>query len=90
MRFYFDSAQGAAAAGAEKAALAKAEAPKPVENGKVKQGEAKGEPPCILVGKPVNPSNGSKVLLGELDLDFALPAPLPIVWQRRPAHGVSI
>ncbi|WUR11025.1 DUF6531 domain-containing protein [[Empedobacter] haloabium] len=30
----------------------------------------------------VNPSDGSKVLLGELDLDFTLPAPLPIVWQR--------
>ncbi|AVR97446.1 DUF6861 domain-containing protein [Pseudoduganella armeniaca] len=76
------SAQGAAEAGAEKAALAKAEAPKPVEQGTVKQGEAKRQYPCVRVGMPVNPSNGSKVLLGELDLDFALPAPLPIVWQR--------
>jgi RHS repeat-associated protein len=78
------SAQGQAEAGAGKgAAKAAAEAPKPAEKpSAIKRGEAKSEPPCTLVGQPVNPITGSKILLGELDLDFALPAPLPLVWQR--------
>ena len=78
------SVQGQAEAGAGKgAAKAAAEAPKPAEQpSATKRGEAKSEPPCTLVGQPVNPVTGSKILLGELDLDFALPAPLPLVWQR--------
>ncbi|AXA90567.1 DUF6861 domain-containing protein [Massilia sp. YMA4] len=76
------SAQGAAEGGAPKTVAAKPEAPKPAETAPVKRGEAKREPPCLLVGQPVNPNTGSKVLLGELELDFTLPAPLPIGWQR--------
>ncbi|MFC4159048.1 RHS repeat-associated core domain-containing protein [Chitinimonas lacunae] len=34
------------------------------------------------VGKPVNPLLGSKVREEEEELDFALPAPLPLTWQR--------
>ena len=79
------SAQGQAEAGAGKGAAAKSapEGPKPTEKpAAVKRGEAEHQPPCTLVGQPVDPIRGSKVLLGELDLDFALPAPLPLVWQR--------
>ncbi|MDQ1833109.1 DUF6861 domain-containing protein [Massilia scottii] len=39
-------------------------------------------PACLLVANPVNPLSGSKILAGELDLDFALPAALALVWQR--------
>ncbi|WP_167241571.1 DUF6531 domain-containing protein, partial [Massilia genomosp. 1] len=39
-------------------------------------------PACLLVAQPVNPLSGSKILAGELDLDFALPAALGLVWQR--------
>ncbi len=78
------SAQGQAEAGAGKGAAAKAEeASKPAgKPSAVKRGEAEHQPPCRLVGQPVDPIRGSKILLGELDLDFALPAPLPLVWQR--------
>ena len=34
------------------------------------------------VGSPVNPVLGAKVLAGDEDLDFTLPGPLPLVWQR--------
>ena len=34
------------------------------------------------IGKPVNPTLGAKVLLGPEDMDFALPGPMPLVWQR--------
>jgi RHS repeat-associated protein len=48
---------------------------------------AGGEPdePCPLAaaeGSPVNPVLGVKVLSGEEDLDFMLPGPLPLEWQR--------
>jgi RHS repeat-associated protein len=82
------AAQGKAEAGAGKGAATKAAeageaAPKPAGKPEdVKRGEAEHQPPCRLVGQPVDPIRGSKILLGELDLDFALPAPLPIVWQR--------
>ncbi|PQO94007.1 type IV secretion protein Rhs [Massilia phosphatilytica] len=77
------SAQGQAEAGRGAAAKAAAETPKPAEKPSViKRGEAEHQPPCKVVGQPVDPIRGSKVLLGELDLDFALPAPLPLVWQR--------
>lgn len=52
-------------------------------------------PGGITVSSPVNPQIGAKVLLGEEDLDFALPAALPVVWQRRyssyvnPLHGAA-
>lgn len=35
------------------------------------------------IGSPVNPTLGAKVLLGSEDLDFALPGPMPLVWQRQ-------
>lgn len=35
------------------------------------------------IGKPVNPTLGAKVLLGPEDMDFALPGPMPLVWQRQ-------
>ena len=34
------------------------------------------------VGSPVNPVLGVKVLAGTEDLDFTVPGPLPLVWQR--------
>ncbi|MCS4294221.1 RHS repeat-associated protein [Comamonas sp. BIGb0152] len=52
-------------------------------------------PGGITVSSPVNPQIGAKVLLGEEDLDFALPGALPLVWQRRyssyvnPSHGAA-
>ena len=77
------SAQGQAEAGKGAATKAAAEAPKPAEKpSAVNRGEAEHQPPCTLVGQPVDPIRGSKILLGDLDLDFALPAPLPLVWQR--------
>ncbi|SDD08472.1 RHS repeat-associated core domain-containing protein [Massilia sp. PDC64] len=77
------SAQGQAEAGKGGAAKAAAETPKPAgKPSAVKRGEAEHQPPCTLVGQPVDPIRGSKILLGDLDLDFALPAPLPLVWQR--------
>ena len=45
------------------------------------------------IGSPVNPTLGAKVLLGPEDLDFALPGPMSLVWQRQyssyvnPEHG---
>ena len=78
------SAQGQAEAGAGKGvAREPVEARKPGEKpSEVKRGVATSKPPCNLVGQPVNPITGDKILLGDLDLDFALPAPLPLVWQR--------
>ncbi|MCS0614691.1 RHS domain-containing protein [Massilia kyonggiensis] len=82
------SAQGQAEAGAGKAvARESVEAQKPPaksdeQPSKLKRGVAERQAPCYLVGQPVNPITGGKILLGELDLDFALPAPLPLVWQR--------
>ena len=35
-----------------------------------------------MVGHPVNPISGAKILAGESELDFAFPAVLPVVWQR--------
>ena len=76
------SAQGAVEGAATKPA-AKAVPEKPAEPaGPVKEGEAQRPKPCDLVAHPVNPNTGSKILMGELDLDFTLPAPLHLVWQR--------
>jgi RHS repeat-associated protein len=38
---------------------------------------------------PVNPQLGAKVLLGEEDLDFALPGPMPVIWQRQYSSYVN-
>src|SRR5688500_16039680 len=39
-------------------------------------------PSAVAVGNPVNPLLGAKVQSGPEDIDFALPGPLPLVWQR--------
>ncbi|AVS66238.1 sugar-binding protein [Paracidovorax avenae] len=39
-------------------------------------------PGGMAVGNPVNPALGAKVLTGADELDFALPGPLPLAWQR--------
>nr|WP_050858882.1 DUF6531 domain-containing protein [Paracidovorax oryzae] len=39
-------------------------------------------PGGMAVGNPVNPSLGAKVLTGADELDFALPGPMPLAWQR--------
>ncbi|RSZ60720.1 RHS repeat protein [Massilia atriviolacea] len=44
-----------------------------------------GTAPCplrLLRANPVNPISGSKILAGVSELDFALPAALPLAWQR--------
>ena len=41
-----------------------------------------GCPNTGTVGNPVNPLLGAKVLGGPTELDFALPGPLAVVWQR--------
>jgi len=41
------------------------------------------------IGSPVNPTLGAKVLLGPEDLDFALPGPMPLVWQRQYSSYVN-
>ncbi|RSZ56968.1 RHS repeat protein [Massilia atriviolacea] len=82
-------AASAAKAGADKA-RAGAEAVKPAEAAKPPQNPAaavEGKarrpcPACLLVAHPVNPLSGSKILAGELDLDFFLPAALGLAWQR--------
>ncbi|MEN9864863.1 MAG: hypothetical protein RL748_453 [Pseudomonadota bacterium] len=38
--------------------------------------------PCPLKGRPVDAINGCKVLFDALELDFDLPAPLALPWQR--------
>ncbi|WP_151639438.1 DUF6861 domain-containing protein, partial [Noviherbaspirillum aerium] len=48
----------------------------------VKQGEGLACKSCVEVGKPVNPLFGCKLLEGDTELDFDLPAPLPLPWQR--------
>ena len=40
-------------------------------------------PSSNTVGSPVNPALGAKVLFGQAELDFALPGPLPVAWQRQ-------
>ncbi|WCM93954.1 DUF6531 domain-containing protein [Acidovorax sp. NCPPB 2350] len=45
-------------------------------------GEALGRGFRSLIGYPVHPATGGKVLDGGLDTDFVLPGPLPIEWRR--------
>lgn len=87
-----EAAEKAAKEAAEKAAKEGAEAAgkKTAKNagsdagGGVK-GKGKKKEPCknkTCVGAPVNPVLGIKFLIGEEELDFELPAPLPLAWQR--------
>ncbi|MCG8428159.1 MAG: DUF6531 domain-containing protein, partial [Chromatiales bacterium] len=46
-------------------------------------------PGGMAVGSPVNPALGAKVLVGESELDFALPGALPLIWQRRYSSYVN-
>ncbi|MDM5181981.1 RHS domain-containing protein [Massilia sp. DJPM01] len=81
-------AASAAKAGAGKAKppaepVKPAEPAKPANEAPNAEGKARRPcPACLLVAQPVNPLSGSKILAGELDLDFALPAALGLVWQR--------
>ncbi|MDA8455335.1 DUF6531 domain-containing protein [Acidovorax sp. GBBC 3334] len=45
-------------------------------------GDALGRGFRALIGYPVHPATGGKVLDGGLDTDFVLPGPLPIEWRR--------
>ncbi|MCY0914487.1 DUF6531 domain-containing protein [Massilia antarctica] len=48
----------------------------------------KGSCPLDLArGNPVNPISGCKILAGDSELDFALPAALPLAWQRIYSSG---
>ncbi|NHZ44526.1 RHS repeat protein [Massilia sp. CCM 8693] len=77
-------AEGAGKAPAvEKPAPAKPEAGKPKQNEAPNEGQAKIDcPTCLLRANPVNPISGSKIFAGAIDMDFALPAALPLIWQR--------
>ena len=46
-------------------------------------------PGGMAVGSPVNPALGAKVLGGGADLDFALPGPLAVIWQRQYSSYVN-
>ncbi|WP_147376736.1 DUF6861 domain-containing protein [Noviherbaspirillum saxi] len=54
----------------------------PAPAGQTSEGRGKSCKQCVTVGHPVNPIFGNKLLTGELERDFALPAPLPLLWQR--------
>ncbi len=45
-------------------------------------GDALGRGFRALIGYPVHPATGGKVLDGSEDTDFVLPGPLPIAWRR--------
>ncbi|MGJ3700011.1 RHS repeat-associated core domain-containing protein [Variovorax sp. AFSI2.2] len=47
-------------------------------------------PGGVTVGNPVSPSQGAKVLMGEPELDFALPGAMPLVWQRQYSSYVNL
>ncbi|WP_167223753.1 DUF6861 domain-containing protein [Massilia rubra] len=82
-----DQAGAKAGAGVKPGAAPEPVAAKPAKPAEAPPKNGKGEKVCpvcpnILVGPPVHPIFGSKILLGESDLDFSLPAPLPLPWQR--------
>ncbi len=81
------TAEAEAKAAAEKAARAKSwpkepARAKPDEAPKNGRGKACANCPGLMVGHPVNPISGAKILAAEGERDFALPAMLPVVWQR--------
>jgi RHS repeat-associated protein len=43
-----------------------------------------------LKGKPVNPMQGCKILMGDMDTDFSLNSAFPLVWQRSYASNSEI
>jgi RHS repeat-associated protein len=57
---------------------------KPVEQPRVKKGESQASrnSPELLAAEQVNAVFGSLLLAGEAELDFTLPAPMPVIWQR--------
>jgi len=62
----------------------KTEEAKPVETPTkpLKEGEGLPCKSCVTTAHPVNPIFGCKLLEGGTELDFELPAPLPLPWQR--------
>lgn len=46
-------------------------------------------PGAVKVSNPVNPQLGAKVLVGDSELDFALPGALPVAWQRQYSSYVN-
>lgn len=77
---------GSAATAAKKAESKPAPTPPAAQHDSV-QGKPQGESllECVICptkGAPVNPVLGIKSLGDALDLDFNLPAPLPLPWQR--------
>ncbi|MDQ1829414.1 DUF6861 domain-containing protein [Massilia scottii] len=77
------AAKATPAAPASKQAGEPVNKPAPVTEKPRKEGEAAEScPVCLLVANPVNPISGSKILAGNSERDFALPAALPLVWQR--------
>jgi RHS repeat-associated protein len=52
------------------------------EAGKELTGKATKDCACALAGKPVDAIAGCKLLFGDGERDFALPAPLALAWQR--------
>lgn len=46
-------------------------------------------PGGMAVGSPVNPALGAKVLMGGDEVDFSLPGPMPLVWQRQYSSYVN-
>uniref|UniRef100_UPI00188F1300 DUF6861 domain-containing protein n=1 Tax=Noviherbaspirillum malthae TaxID=1260987 RepID=UPI00188F1300 len=62
----------------------KSETAKPAETSPkpVKEGEGLPCKSCVTTAHPVNPIFGCKLLEGGTELDFDLPAPLPLPWQR--------
>lgn len=47
-------------------------------------------PGGVAVGHPVSPALGAKLLMGEAELDFALPGALALVWQRQYSSYVNL
>ncbi|QDQ27031.1 hypothetical protein FNU76_12035 [Chitinimonas arctica] len=60
--------------------------PEPHNNGQA-DGSGTACPLCPLVASPVNPVQGCKILAGDSELDFSLPGPLPLRWQRNYASN---
>ncbi|SPL71756.1 PAAR-like domain-containing protein [Acinetobacter stercoris] len=50
--------------------------------GKGKDGDSNIDCPYPQVGRPISPTQGSKILTGDQDTDFELHSALPVIWQR--------